>query len=327
MKKLTTKFVVSASTLMLTCAVATAASAQDQSAWDNANGNANFLRCGTPHKSDKEVSMIENYVRSQMKRNGMKKPDGVGGGNGGGGGGDGGGGEEPAPEYRDPGTVVFDTYYHIICDDAGNNCNTDAEALAQMDVINEAFAGTTGGAATPFQFNLIAITRTNNSAWNQVGFGSSAERQMKTALREGDATTLNIYSARIGGGLLGWATFPNDYASDPIDDGVIILDTSVPGGSAAPYNEGDTGTHEVGHWLGLYHTFQGGCRGNGDFVSDTPAERSSASGCPVGRDTCKSDPGADPIYNFMDYTYDNCMFEFTPGQAERADQFSITYRK
>ena len=323
MRKLTTKLVLSASTVMLAGAFATTASAQDQSAWDNANGNANFLRCGTPHKSDKEVSMIEQYVRGQMKRNNLKKPD-KGNGNGGGGGG---GGEEPAPEFRAPGTVVFDTYYHIVCDDAGNNCNTDAEARAQMDVINEAFAGTTGGTATPFQFNLVGITRTNNSAWNTAGYNSTAENQMKAALREGDEATLNIYSARIGGGLLGWATFPNDYASNPLRDGVVILDTSVPGGSAAPYNEGDTGTHEVGHWLGLYHTFQGGCRGNGDFVADTPAERSSASGCPVGRDTCKSDAGADPIYNFMDYTYDSCMFEFTPGQAERADNFSIAYRK
>ncbi len=327
MKRLTTKLVVSASTLMLTCAFATTASAQDDTAWHNAHDNAAFKRCGTPHKTEKEVAMIEDYVRGQMTRAGFKK-GGNGGGNGGGkpdgGGGDGGGGE---PTTRPAGSVVFDTYYHIICDDNGNNCNTDAEARAQVDVLNAAFAGSTGGTATPFQFNLVGITRTNNSSWNQVGFGSTAERQMKTALREGDATTLNIYSARIGGGLLGWATFPNDYASDPIDDGIVILDESVPGGSAAPFNEGDTGTHEVGHWLGLYHTFQGrGCKGNGDFVADTPPESSAASGCPVGRDTCRGD-GPDPIYNFMDYSDDNCMFEFTPGQTVRADEYSLTYRK
>lgn len=222
---------------------------------------------------------------------------------------------------------VINVYFHVINKGTGiaNGDIPASQITSQMSVLNSAFA------ATGWSFNLIQTTRTTNATWYANCYGSS-ESAMKNALRQGTADDLNIYTCNPSGGILGYATFPSSYNSQPKLDGVVMLYSSVPGGTAAPYNQGDTGTHEVGHWMGLYHTFQGGCAKNatsgGDFVADTAAERSPAYGCPSGRDTCTGSrfPGLDPITNFMDYTDDSCMFEFTSGQDARMDSLFTTYR-
>jgi hypothetical protein len=209
-------------------------------------------------------------------------------------------------------------YWHTITNASGQGAPTAQQINSQIAVLNDAYS------QWGWTFTLAGSDTTANNTWYTVTSGSAAETQMKNALRQGSAADLNIYSANIGQGLLGWATFPQSTLNSY--DGVVILAESLPGGTASPYNLGDTATHEVGHWLGLYHTFQGGCNGQGDYVSDTAAERSAAYGCPTGRNSCARQAGNDPITNFMDYTDDYCMFEFTAGQQSRMTAMWNSYR-
>jgi hypothetical protein len=216
----------------------------------------------------------------------------------------------------------INVYFHSIINTKGEGKIPDSQITAQINVLNAAY-GSAG-----WKYTLASKDETVNDSWYEMAPGKPAETQAKTALRKGNADDLNLYTANIGGGLLGWATFPKDYSGAKAMDGVVILYTSLPGGTATNYNEGDTGTHEVGHWMGLYHTFQGGCReiGGGDGVDDTPAEKEANYGCPGVIDTCPSQPGNDPDDNFMDYVYDSCMIKFTPGQFARITQEFSAYR-
>lgn len=189
----------------------------------------------------------------------------------------------------------------------------------QIDVLNAAYAG------KGFSFQLESVDRTQDNKWFTGCYSLATESAIKQALAVDPATTLNIYTCQPAQSILGYAYYPSSYPEDSYWHGAVLHFETLPGGGFGVYSEGDTATHEVGHYLGLAHTFQGGCSVEGDFVADTPAEASPAYACDETRDTCTA-PGLDPIHNFMDYTDDVCMFEFTAGQALRMDEQVSLYR-
>ncbi len=221
--------------------------------------------------------------------------------------------------------VTVPVVFHVVSADGTRATGNIPRSMidAQMNVLNLAYGGFTGGAAAPFEFKLKKVNRVVNPAWSPILSETPAEVQMKRQLRVGGPETLNIYVGIVDPGLLGWATYPERKITKY--DGAVILSESLPGGTAAPYNEGDTATHEVGHWLNLMHTFENGCEGKGDHVADTPAEADAQFECPIGADTCAA-PGLDPIHNFMDYTDDVCMYQFTAGQVKRMNRAWNAFR-
>ncbi|EST08118.1 Peptidase M43, pregnancy-associated plasma-A [Kalmanozyma brasiliensis GHG001] len=210
-------------------------------------------------------------------------------------------------------------YYHVITDGT-NGRLSDTIISNSISALNNGYSG------TGLSFYLAGSETTVNSNWfNNVNQGTSAEKAMKAALRKGGANALNVYTVNFSGGLLGYATFPWSYSGNPQNDGVCLQYTSYPGGSINNYNQGKTLVHEVGHWAGLYHVFQGGCSGNGDFVNDTPPQSTATNGCPSGQDSC-SGGGPDSVNNYMDYSYDRCMTGFTAGQTSRMGAAMDAYR-
>jgi hypothetical protein len=195
---------------------------------------------------------------------------------------------------------------------------SDDQIAAQMRELNRNYAG------TGYRFDLASVDRTDKRSWFNMGILTGAEKDAKRTLAIDPAHTMNVYicAARQ---YLGWAYFPWSLPEDHYLNGIVIDCGSLPGGYQVPYNLGRTLTHESGHYLGLYHTFQGGCVAPGDEVDDTPFEATPEYFCEIGRNTCP-EPGDDPIHNYMDYSEDACYTEFTPGQMARINQIVPVYR-
>lgn len=213
----------------------------------------------------------------------------------------------------------IDVHVHVIHDGPVGEL-TEAQVEAQIAVLDGSFA------PLGWSFQIASIDWTEDADWFRMAISSEEEHRAKSALKRGAPNALDLYTANPAGGMLGWASYPWAQAGDPVADGVVVLWDSLPGGAAWPYNRGDAAVHEVGHWLGLLHTFEGGCEGRGDQADDTPAEGIPAIGCPVVRDSCGLEEGEDPIDNFMNYVDDACMNSWTEDQGDRIGVMFERYR-
>ncbi len=226
------------------------------------------------------------------------------------------------------GTIEIPVVFNVLYKTTEQNISL-SQIQSQIDVLNEDFGGANsdiGGVPTIFHgvkagdikvrfvLDLVVRKSTNKKSW-------TTNDAMKKSQQGGidptsPATKMNFWVCNLSGGILGYAQFPG---GDPATDGIVCDDnaTGRTGTAAAPYGLGRTATHEVGHYLNLRHIWGDATCGN-DFVSDTPLHNTYNFGCPLypHLSTCSGTP-VEMTMNYMDYTYDACMFMFSAGQETR----------
>ncbi|GAA3175600.1 hypothetical protein GCM10010531_31570 [Blastococcus jejuensis] len=243
---------------------------------------------------------------------------------------------------RFPGVAYIPVVVHVVYNTDAQNIS-EAQITSQIDVLNRDFRATNPDVSIvpPAFAPLIAdsrvefflastdpsgnptngITRTKTSV---ASFGS--DDKVKRASTGGhDAWPadkyLNLWVCQLGGGLLGYAQFPGGPA---VTDGVVCTHSGfgTVGTAAAPFHLGRTATHEVGHYLNLFHIWGddgSGCGGT-DEVADTPNQGGPNTGVPTfPHVSCSNGPNGDLFYDYMDYSDDAVLVMFTRGQAARME--------
>lgn len=208
---------------------------------------------------------------------------------------------------------TVDVYFHVVRESPDDSVITEQQLKDQFNVLKEAYS------LHGFHFVLIETLYHDDEylASSPTSFGKDVEKfeDFFASVRQGGYDTLNIYfyTAFEPINTYGFCTLPEPGFNSPsfkapsdMDvDGCHINAGTLPHGALEDYNLGYTVVHEVGHWLGLLHTFDGySCSGSGDFIDDTPREKTPTVGCPDRKDSCPNDDGDDPIHNYMDYSSD-----------------------
>lgn len=226
------------------------------------------------------------------------------------------------------GTIEIPVVFNVLYRTAAQNISV-AQIQSQIDVLNEDFAGTNAeipstpalfqpvlAGDTKIRFVLDTIIRksTTKTSWST---NDAMKKTSQGGINPTSPTTkLNFWVCNLSGGILGYAQFPGGSSAT---DGVVCDDnaTGRTGTAAAPFGLGRTATHEIGHWLNLRHIWGDATCGN-DQVGDTPQHNRSNGGCPTypHLSTCAGTP-VEMTMNFMDYTYDACMYMFSAGQEAR----------